>query len=73
MKAVEYYDITDRKMIDRFKDEFIGIAGHELKTPATTIQAYSQLLYNELIEANDQRSAAPAGKLNSQGKGSVRY
>lgn len=49
MKAVEYYDITDRKMVDRFKDEFIGIASHELKTPATTIQAYSQLLYNELI------------------------
>lgn len=59
-------DITDRKMADRFKDEFIGIASHELKTPATSIQAYTQILYNEFLESNDQRSAALMSRLNSQ-------
>jgi two-component system CheB/CheR fusion protein len=59
-------DITDRKMADRFKDEFIGIASHELKTPATSIQAYSQLLYDELAETNDQRSVQLVSKLNTQ-------
>jgi len=59
-------DITDRRMADRFKDEFIGIASHELKTPATSIQAYTQILYNEFLESNDQRSAALMSRLNSQ-------
>jgi two-component system CheB/CheR fusion protein len=59
-------DITDRKMAERFKDEFIGIASHELKTPATSIQAYTQILYNEFLESNDQRSAQLVSRLNSQ-------
>jgi two-component system CheB/CheR fusion protein len=59
-------DITDRKMAERFKDEFIGIASHELKTPATSIQAYTQILYNDFVEANDQRSAQLVSRLNSQ-------
>lgn len=59
-------DITDRKMMEKFKDEFIGVASHELKTPATSIQAYSQILYNELMEINDSRSAQLVTKLNRQ-------
>jgi signal transduction histidine kinase len=59
-------DITGRRMAERRKDEFIGIASHELKTPVTNIQAYSQILYSELLEANDQRSAHLVNKLNNQ-------
>jgi PAS domain S-box-containing protein len=32
------------KMLNARKDEFIGIAGHELRTPITTIKGYLQLL-----------------------------
>lgn len=32
------------KLLNAKKDEFIGIAGHELRTPITTVKAYLQLL-----------------------------
>jgi len=59
-------DVTERRMVDRFKDEFIGIACHELKTPTTSIMAYSQLLLDELKGASDQRAAMLVERLNNQ-------
>jgi len=59
-------DISERKAAEKFKDEFIGIASHELKTPATSIHAYSQLLYEELAGTRDKQSAELAMKLTSQ-------
>jgi PAS domain S-box-containing protein len=37
-------DITERKEIERRKDDFLSIASHELKTPLTTIKGYIQLM-----------------------------
>ncbi|RUR04453.1 PAS domain-containing sensor histidine kinase [Legionella sp. km772] len=37
-------DITDRKKIDRMKNEFISIVSHELRTPLTSIQGSLDLL-----------------------------
>lgn len=37
-------DITEKKEIDRRKDDFLSIASHELKTPLTTIKGFLQLL-----------------------------
>lgn len=37
-------DITDRLDIERRKDDFISMAAHELKTPITSIKAFTQLL-----------------------------
>ena len=37
-------DITERKVYDQRKDEFLSIASHELKTPLTSIKAYNQLM-----------------------------
>ena len=37
-------DITEQKMAEMRKNDFITIASHELKTPLTTIKSYVQLL-----------------------------
>lgn len=37
-------DVTEQKLIDRRKDDFISMASHELKTPVTTIKAFTQIL-----------------------------
>ncbi len=61
-----YRDITERKIFEHHKDEFIGIASHELKTPVTSIKAYAQILEDAFIKAGDQRSAELLGKMNTQ-------
>lgn len=38
------------KRLNAKKDEFIGVAGHELRTPITTIKGYLQLLEDEAPE-----------------------
>jgi PAS domain S-box-containing protein len=41
-------DITDRREIQRRKDDFLSIASHELKTPLTTIKGLVQVLQRSL-------------------------
>ncbi|HVZ66731.1 MAG TPA: PAS domain S-box protein [Patescibacteria group bacterium] len=38
------HDITQRQELERRKDDFIGIASHELKTPITSIKGFVHLL-----------------------------
>ena len=46
--------------------EFIAIASHELKTPTTSIQAYTQILFEELQRSGDTPAARIAERLNIQ-------
>jgi two-component system, chemotaxis family, CheB/CheR fusion protein len=44
-------NITERKRLENQKEEFIGIASHELRTPVTSIKSYTQLL-EEMLKVN---------------------
>ena len=59
-------DITERIELERRKDEFIGMAGHELKTPVTSIKTYVQLLHRRLSNSGDEPSATVLTKINMQ-------
>ena len=61
-----YRDITDRKNLEQQKDEFIGIASHELKTPVTSIKAYSQILQDVFAKAHDKKSVELLHKMEAQ-------
>lgn len=46
-------DITERKELERKKDDFISIASHELKTPVTSIKGYVHLLMKHAAKKSD--------------------
>jgi PAS domain S-box-containing protein len=59
-------DMTQQKLIEQQKEDFIGIASHELKTPVTSIKAYTELL-QEMCNEGDYVSGAPLiKKLSAQ-------
>ena len=55
--AIEVFrDITEEKAIDKAKSEFISVASHQLKTPATAIKLLAErLLSGKMGEFNDKQ------------------
>ena len=49
--------------LDRAKSNFIGIAAHELRTPITLIQGYSDILLHDLTDPTDERAVQVANGL----------
>lgn len=54
------------KQLLKQKDEFISIASHELKTPVTSIKAYSQLVQGNLERSGDRKNSDLLARLNAQ-------
>ncbi len=40
-------DISDRKQVEKFRQELIGFASHELRTPLTSIKWFAELLLSD--------------------------
>jgi PAS domain S-box-containing protein len=59
-------DITEQKLLQQQKDSFIGIASHELKTPVTSIKAYTQVLEKMLLKKGEVKEAAMISKMDGQ-------
>lgn len=58
-------DITEIKMQERQKNDFIGMVSHELKTPLTSVKAFTQIL-QQRVEGKDIESAEHLEKMNAQ-------
>jgi PAS domain S-box-containing protein len=59
-------DLTEQKRLERQKDDFLGIASHELKTPVTSIKAYAQALETIFRRKGDNRAADQLSKMDTQ-------
>lgn len=47
-------DISDRKIVERMKDEFISVVSHELRTPLTSIHGSLGMLASGLLDAEPE-------------------
>jgi PAS domain S-box-containing protein len=59
-------DISKQIELERQKDEFIGIASHELKTPVTSIKAYGQVLQKIFQRKGDIKAVEQLQKMDFQ-------
>jgi len=59
-------DVTEREQLDRQKDEFIALAAHELKSPITVINGYSQMVMKAAGNLSDRSLAGRLGTIEEQ-------
>lgn len=59
-------DITERKELERRKDEFISMASHELKTPITSLKGFLSLLQRRLTPYEDEKALHYLARMDAQ-------
>ena len=55
-----------RNQLDKRKDEFLGVASHEMKTPLTSIKTFTQLLQQHAKKQHDETSELFLSKIDQQ-------
>lgn len=60
------FDITEGKNLQQKKEDFLGIASHELKTPVTSIKIYAELIEDILRRHDEIENTGLLTKLNQQ-------
>ncbi|HUP27861.1 MAG TPA: ATP-binding protein, partial [Chloroflexia bacterium] len=58
-------DITQDKMAERLKDEFLSVVSHELRTPLSAIMGYSDLMLRGVHGALSEKQARALGAVRS--------
>jgi PAS domain S-box-containing protein len=61
-------DITERKKVEAFRDQFIANAAHELRTPITSMVGFASLLEKRRNEMGEKEMATVSEALNRQGE-----
>jgi PAS domain S-box-containing protein len=59
-------NIQVQKELEQQKDNFLGVASHELKTPVTSLKAYAQIVESMLKKSGDFKNAELLSKMNKQ-------
>jgi two-component system sensor histidine kinase VicK len=54
--VVAYQDVTERRRLDRMKDEFISTVSHELRTPLTSLRAALGLIAGGALAARPEKT-----------------
>lgn len=60
------HDVTERLRAEQRKDEFIGMASHELKTPVTSLKGFTTILQRRLSKQGDEQSLSYLHKMERQ-------
>jgi PAS domain S-box-containing protein len=55
VRLVVGFDISERKEIERVKDEMISAVSHELRTPLTAMMGFTELLLNNEVPPGQQK------------------
>src|SRR6202034_3768436 len=55
--VVAFADVTERRRLDRMKDEFISTVSHELRTPLTSLRAALGLIAGGVLEKRPEKLA----------------
>lgn len=59
-------DITERKQLEQQKDSFLSMVSHELKTPLTSLQGFTQLMQRTAAKRQDPTYERHLLKINEQ-------
>jgi two-component system, OmpR family, sensor histidine kinase VicK len=54
--VIAYQDVTERRLLDRMKDEFISTVSHELRTPLTSLRAALGLIAGGALAARPDKA-----------------
>lgn len=55
--VVVFRDVTERREMERIKDEFVSVVSHELRTPLTAIRGALGLLDSNALEGSPEQAA----------------
>jgi PAS domain S-box-containing protein len=59
-------DITERVRLEHYKDEFISMASHELKTPVTSLKGFTHILQRRLTKQGDEQGLHYLARMDAQ-------
>jgi PAS domain S-box-containing protein len=59
-------DITERVRLEHYKDEFISMASHELKTPVTSLKGFTHILQRRLTKQGDEQGQHYLARMDAQ-------